>query len=116
MKKRILSLLLSMTAGFDTPVEDTTEGETQEAVTLPTITIPDPTDDRAPTDTAEYAERVESLFATIPPVPASDLTYEITEDGVTVTGYNGKDPVTVRALNEFLPEALTRARATAGSK
>ena len=32
----------------------------------------------------------------------------------TVTGFNGKDPVTVRALNEFLPEALNRARAMAG--
>ena len=27
-----------------------------------------------------------------------------------VTGYNGSEAVTVRALNEFLPEALTRAR------
>ena len=108
-----LSLLLSMTACFGTPVEDTTEEETQEAVTLPTITIPDPTDDRAPTDTAEYAERVESLFATIPPVPASDLTYEVTEDGVTVTGYAGGElilvipdtiedkPVTAIAENAF---------------
>lgn len=29
----------------------------------------------------------------------------------TVTGYNGKETVTVRALHEFLPEALERARA-----
>lgn len=34
----------------------------------------------------------------------------------TVTGFNGRDTVTVRALNEFLPEALTRARAMAGGK
>ena len=34
----------------------------------------------------------------------------------TVTGFNGKDTVTVRALNEFIPEALTRARAMAGGK
>lgn len=33
----------------------------------------------------------------------------------TVTGYNGKDTVTVRALNEFLPEALHRARCAAGA-
>ena len=33
-----------------------------------------------------------------------------------VTGFNGKDPVTVRALNEFLPEALTRARTAAGGR
>ena len=32
----------------------------------------------------------------------------------TVTGFNGREAVTVRALNEFLPEALTRARALAG--
>ena len=34
----------------------------------------------------------------------------------TVTGFNGKDTVTVRALNEFLPEALDRARALAGER
>ena len=34
----------------------------------------------------------------------------------TVTGFNGQDTVTVRALNEFLPEALTRARAMAGGR
>jgi L-aminopeptidase/D-esterase-like protein len=33
-----------------------------------------------------------------------------------VTGFNGKEPVTVRALNEFLPEALTRARTAAGGR
>ena len=31
----------------------------------------------------------------------------------TVTGFNGKDTVTVRALNEFLPSALSRAKAMA---
>lgn len=31
-----------------------------------------------------------------------------------VTGYNGSESVTVRALNEFLPEALNRARRMAG--
>lgn len=34
----------------------------------------------------------------------------------TVTGFNGKEAVTVRALNEFLPDALTRARAYAGGR
>ena len=34
----------------------------------------------------------------------------------TVTGFNGRDLVTLRALNEFIPEALTRARAMAGGK
>ena len=32
----------------------------------------------------------------------------------TVTGFNGREAVTVRSLNEFLPEALRRARASAG--
>lgn len=34
----------------------------------------------------------------------------------TVTGFNGKDVVTLRALNEFLPDALARARALAGER
>ena len=34
----------------------------------------------------------------------------------TVTGFNGKDVVTLRALNEFLPDALDRARASAGGR
>ena len=34
----------------------------------------------------------------------------------SVTGFNGQDTVTVRALNEFLPEALTRARTAAGGR
>ena len=93
-----LSLLLAMTACFQNPSEDTLEDTTapiQEAVTLPPITIPDLTDDRAPTDTADYAERVESLFSTTAPVHATDLTYEITDSGVTVTGYNGGELVLV---------------------
>ena len=52
-----LTLLAAMTACFNPPhvstPEDTT-APTQEAVTLPPITIPDLTDDRAPTDTADY--------------------------------------------------------------
>ena len=93
-----LSLLLSMTACFNTPHVSTPEdtpAPIQEAVTLPPITIPDLADDRAPTDTADYAERVESLFATAEPVPAADLTYEITEDGVIITGYTGGEVVVV---------------------
>ena len=106
-----LSLLLSMTACFQTSTEDTTEEtETQEAVTLPPITIPDLTDDRTPTDTADYAERVESLFATAEPVPATDLTYEIGESGVTVTGYIGGEPVVV------IPDTIEDKPVTAISK
>ena len=114
--KKFLSLLLAMTACFQNPSEDTPEdttAPTQEAVTLPSITIPDLTDDRTPTNTADYAERVESLFSTTASVPAADLTYEITDDGVTITGYTGGElvvaipdtiedkPVTAIAANAF---------------
>ena len=111
-----LAMLASMTAclgGSHTePPEDTT-APAQEAVTLPSITIPDLTDDRTPTNTADYAERVEFLFSTTAPVPAADLTYEITEDGVIITGYTGGEvvvaipdsiedkPVTAIAANAF---------------
>ena len=111
-----MAMITSMTACFQTPdvstPEDTT-APTQEAVTLPSITIPDLTDDRTPTNTADYAERVESLFSTTAPVPAADLTYEITDDGVTITGYTGGElvvaipdtiedkPVTAIAANAF---------------
>ena len=109
-----LSLLLSMTACFTTPdVETPEDTETQEAVTLPPVTIPSLTDDRTPTDTAEYAERLDKLTEDNSPAPASDFTYEVTEDGVTVTGYNGGElilvipdtiedkPVTAIAENAF---------------
>ncbi len=92
-----LSLLLSMTACFNTPSVDTPEDtHPNEVVTLPPITIPDLTDNRTPTDISLYAERVESLFADSQPAPASDFTYEITEgDGVTVTGYTGGELIVV---------------------
>lgn len=88
-------LLLSLTACFHNPDSTLSTSDTDEPVTLPPITVPDLTDNRAPTDTAPYAERVESLFAESLPVPASDLTYEITEDGVTVTGYTGGEVILV---------------------
>ena len=92
-----LSLLASLTACFNTPaVETPTEAESEEVVTLPPLTIPDPTDDRVPTDTTSYAERLEALFAENTPAPASDFTYEITEaDEVTVTGYTGGEIIVV---------------------
>lgn len=111
-----LAMLASMTAclgGSHTENPEDTTAPTQEAVTLPSITIPDLTDDRTPTNTADYAERVESLFSTTAPVPAADLTYEITDDGVTITGYTGGElvvaipdtiedkPVTAIAANAF---------------
>ena len=89
-----LSLLLSMVAcaATDGGGSADTDGE---GVTLPPVTIPDLTDERMPTDTASYVERLESLFATTAPVPAEDLTYEITDDGVTVTGYTGGELILV---------------------
>lgn len=128
----MLALSILLSACFNTPQVETPEdttASTQEAVTLPPITIPDLTDDRAPTDTADYAERVESLFATAEPVPATDLTYEITDSGVIITGYTGGElvvvipdtiedkPVTAIAANAFkdmgnlkalsIPESVT---------
>lgn len=103
-----LTLLLTLTACFHPaqvePLEDT---ETSEAVTLPPLTIPDLTDDRTPTDTAPYAERVESLFADTPATPVSDFTYEITEGGVTVTGYTGGELIVV------IPEVIEDKPVTA---
>ena len=91
----ILSLLCALVAcstGSGDTSDDTLD---EEAATLPPVTIPDLTDDRTLTDTSPYAERVESLFATSAPVPASDLTYEITEEGVTITGYVGGELILV---------------------
>lgn len=109
-----LTTLLSLTACFNTPSVDTPDdSDTREAVTLPPVTIPSLTDDRTPTDTAEYAERLDKLAEDNSPAPASDFTYEVTEDGVTVTGYNGGElilvipdtiedkPVTAIAENAF---------------
>jgi hypothetical protein len=91
-----LTTLLSLTACFNIPSADTPEdSDTQEAVTLPPVTIPDLTDDRVPTDTAEYAERLDKLSEENSPAPAADFTYEITEEGVTVTGYNGGELILV---------------------
>ena len=87
-----LSLLLSMTACGGTGVSTATTSD-EEIVTLPPLTVPDLTDDRTPTDTTPYADRLSSLFSDMTPAPASDFTYEITEGGVTVTGYTGGELV-----------------------
>ncbi len=121
----MLAMILpaSLTSCFHTPsVETPTETESHEVVTLPPLTVPDPTDDRAPTDTTEYAERVEQLFADSVPAPASDFTYEITEDGeITITGYTGGElivvipdtiedkPVTAIAGNAFAGKGTLKA-------
>ena len=92
-----VTLLLSLTACLNTPhVETPTEEESHEVVTLPPITIPDPTDDRVPTDMTEYAERAEKLFADSIPAPAEAFTYETTDAGeITVTGYTGGEVIVV---------------------
>lgn len=92
-----VTLLLSLTACLNTPhVETPTEEESHEVVTLPPITIPDPTDDRVPTDMTEYAERAEKLFANSIPAPAEAFTYETTDNGeITVTGYTGGEVIVV---------------------
>ncbi len=89
-----LAMLLTMTAcgGIDSPPVQTEE---EEIVTLPPLTIPDMTDDRVATDTIPYADRLNNLFADMTPAPASDLTYETTENGVVITGYTGGEIVVV---------------------
>lgn len=57
------------------------------------VTMPDLTDNREPTSTHDYAERVNSAFAFTPVTPSEDFTYEVGEDGVTVTGYEGGEVV-----------------------
>lgn len=63
------------------------------------ITLPDMADDRTiPHDLwAAYEERLASAFGNYEPVSPQDLTYEISEDGtsVTVTGYTGGEVVVV---------------------
>ena len=104
-----LTLLLSLTACFHIPdVETPTEEESHEVVTLPPITIPDPTDDRVPTDITPYAERGEKLFADAPSAPAETFTYEITDAGeITVTGYTGGELILV------IPDAIEDKPVTA---
>ncbi len=104
-----LALILSMTACFGTPQVDTPEEtESREVVTLPPLTIPDPTDDRVFTDQTAYAERLDTLFVSSTPTPASDLTYQINEkDEVTVTGYTGGEIILV------IPETIEDKPVTA---
>ena len=97
--KKILSaamavLLMLFPAACSRP-EGQAPVDTEEPVTIPPITIPDEPDDRVFTDTTPYAERLESLFASNPTAPAEDFTYEVTDDGVTVTAYTGGDIVVV---------------------
>ena len=99
---RILALLLTLSLlcaliACSTNSDNVTTGGSgnEEAATLPPITLPDLTDDRELSDTSLYVERLESLFASATPIPETDLTYEITEAGVTVTGYTGGELILV---------------------
>ena len=58
--------------------------------------------------------RMETVFTAVAEC-VEEAIYNSMIAADTVTGYNGKDTVTVRALNEFLPEALHRARRAAGA-
>ena len=60
-----------------------------EAVTLPPIELPDLTDDRTFTDLTLYKEQLSGAFAETQPTPAEEFTYEMSEEGVTITGYTG---------------------------
>ncbi len=69
--------------------------DTEEPVTIPAITIPTEPDGRDYTDLTPYAEQLSLLFSTTPVAPASDFTYEVGNDGVTVTGYVGGEVAVV---------------------
>ncbi|MBQ3507547.1 MAG: leucine-rich repeat domain-containing protein [Clostridia bacterium] len=69
--------------------------ETMEAIPIPPITVPDEPDDRTFTETAPYAERLNSLFASNLTAPAADFTYELADDGATITAYTGGEVVVV---------------------
>lgn len=64
----------------------------EEGGTRPVETV-DLTDAREITPTDEVTAMLSSAFADTPAVPASDLTYETGENGVTVTGYTGGEIV-----------------------
>lgn len=91
----LLSLVLTMTGCPSSRPSSSDDPTIDGAVTIPPITPPDLTDNRKPTDTTPYAQRVESLFSENQPAPATDFTYEILEDGVRITGYIGGESVVI---------------------
>lgn len=56
--------------------------------------------------------RLETAFTAVAEC-VEEAIYNSMTAADTVTGFNGRDTVTLRALNEFIPEALTRAKAMA---
>lgn len=89
-----LLLLLGCTSCV-TPPEGEETIPSDEVVTIPPVEIPDLTDERVPTDTTAYAERVSGLFAETETAPETDFTYEIEADGATITGYTGGEIILV---------------------
>lgn len=91
------ALLGGMTACQAPPPEEPSEETSAlETVTLPAPALPELIDDRQLTDLTPYIQRGESLFAENLPVSASELAYEITQEGeVTITGYKGSEPILV---------------------
>ncbi len=59
------------------------------------VTLPDLTDDRTLTSADAYQARFDTAFSANSPVSSADLTYDITADGVIITGYTGGDVVVV---------------------
>ena len=101
-----LTMLLTMTACNGGNGSSVTTSE-EEVVTIPPVTVPEEADDRILTDTTPYADRLNNLFADTQPTPAADLTYEITESGVTITGYTGGELVLL------LPDTIEGSPVTA---
>lgn len=61
------------------------------------VTMPDMVDDRQPSVSIieEYQSKVDTAFAGIDPVSAEDLTYTMSDHGVTLTGYSGGEVIVV---------------------
>ena len=74
-------------------------------------------DDGGATRTVEILHdgKLEKAFAAVAEC-VEEAIYNSMIAADTVTGFNGRDTVTVRALNEFLPEALDRACVYAGGR
>ena len=97
--KKILSAALAvllMTAVLASCGSSGSEpADTEEPVTIPPVTVPTQPDHRVYTDLTPYADRLTLLFSNSHTSPAADFTYEVGEDGVTVTGYVGGEVVVV---------------------
>lgn len=118
MKKNISTAALAALLLLSTPLAAVLTGckgasaepewtEPVEIVTLPEVTVPEAPDERVYTDLTTYTDRVRNLFASSVLSPSEDFTYTADEGGVTVTGYQGGDPVVV------IPDTIDGASVTA---